>query len=93
MFSVQRSKKRPFWKQFLDVVVSGGALGDLKDLGDNLATPYFLVASDSKATIVRVEDQRVVETIPVPSWDSAKTSSFRKADVADYEYRKVARIA
>lgn len=93
VFSLQRTKRRPFWQQFLDVVVSGGALGDLKDLQDNVSTPYFLIGSHTSGKIVRVADGGVVEEIPVRPWDASWKESFRKVGVAGYEYRKVSRIA
>ncbi|MCB0910787.1 MAG: hypothetical protein KDB60_04125 [Propionibacteriaceae bacterium] len=93
VFSLQRTKKRPFWQQFLDVVLSGGALGDLKDLTENVQTPWFLIGSSTAGTIVRVADGHVVEEIAVSPWNAAWKDGFRRVVVAGHEYRKVARVA
>lgn len=93
VFSLQRTKKRPFWQQFLDVVMSGGVLGDLKDLSANVAAPYFLIGSDVSGKIVRVADGDVVEEIPVSPWNAGWKDGFKRVTIDDHEYRKVARIA
>jgi hypothetical protein len=96
VYSTQRSKRRPWWKSFLDVCVSGGAIGDLFDINDNLSTPYYLVAGDTSAYVARLGQapgEGIVETIPVPGWSPAAKDSFKSVTVDGYEYRKVTRLA
>lgn len=91
VFSLMREKKRSFFQQFLDMVVTTGLAGGTKDLLDNTQAPFFLVGDNAAATIFRVRDGQVVESRPVNDWTGV--DAFRKADVDGYTYRKVARVA
>lgn len=100
VYSLTRTKKRNPLVEFLDVVVSGGALTGAAEVADAFSAPLFLIDGQEKATIVQVRDGKVVETLDVPGWSpdrgarlKSKGPSLLSLDVAGYRYRKVAQLA
>lgn len=93
VYSLTRRKKRSFAREFLDVVVTEGLFGSTKDLAENMSAPFYLIASESKGTIVRLQDGAVIDTLNVTPWRSADKEKFKVVGINGHEYRKVARIA
>ncbi|SFV24018.1 hypothetical protein [Micrococcus terreus] len=53
----------------------------------NLDRRWMLVTQDRQATLVGVQDGRVVETRPVPDWDPSRLKLFKTFEVGDYRFR------
>ncbi len=92
VYSLTRMKRRSILREFLDVMVSGGAIDSAVDVMDNVSMRTVLIAGDRQGTILGVRDGRVVDEIPVPDWDPAWKQSFKRATVGGYRYTKTARI-
>ncbi|MBK8461294.1 MAG: hypothetical protein IPL43_14905 [Micropruina sp.] len=100
VYAMTRTKKRNIFVDFLDVVVSGGALTGAADIADTVVQSYYLVASPAKATIVQVRDSQIADTIDVPSWSAEKAKelqgqgvSLKTLNVAGYRYSRGVQIA
>lgn len=93
VFYVQRSKRRPFWNSLLDVIVSGGVIGGIKDVGENANTPFDLVAGTDRGRIIQVAGDQVISSTAVPGWQPGWARTMKLLKVNDYEYRVTAQLA
>lgn len=92
LYSLIRAKNRPFWKDLLDVFVSGGAVASAADVIDSVKTHNYLIAGPAAGTIVALQDGSVVSSVSVPGWRPEWQDDFKKVTFDGYSYRKVARV-
>lgn len=93
VYAVMRDRRRSFWKELLDSIFTNSLFTSASDVHDALAARYFLIAEDDSATIVKVVSEGVETTFSVPNWRPETKENFRKVDVDNFRYRKVARIS
>ncbi|MFT3874982.1 MAG: hypothetical protein QM708_00930 [Propioniciclava sp.] len=92
VYSLTRSKRRSFFRELLDNVISDGALGSVADVMDSMKAAHYLIATQDAGTIVSLRDGQVNASFDLPDWRPEWRESFTKATVDDILYRKVARI-
>lgn len=90
VFYLQRSKRRPFWNSLLDMVVSGGVVGDAKDIGENAVNPFYLIAGPDEGRIIQVEGDHVISSSPVPGWQPGWARTMKRLTVDGYDFRVTA---
>ncbi len=93
VYTSARAKRRGFFLELLDMIVSTGVIGSISDIADNTGARYFLIASPAAATVVRVDGQAIDRVIPILNWDGARLNNFRKVTAEGYDYLKGAKIA
>jgi hypothetical protein len=93
VYSVMRDRRRSFWKELLDTIFTNGLFTSASDVHDAVAARYFLIAGDDSATIVKIASDEVETTFDVPAWKSGMKTNFKKVDVDNFRYRKVAKIS
>ena len=88
VYALVKKKKRSWWREFLDSVVSWGVLTAASDIKNLLDEKHFLIARESSGEVITLNSAQEVVAMPVPGWRPEWKANFKKCQVGEFIYQR-----
>lgn len=92
VYSLTKYHARHLFLDFLDVALTGGAVGGTHDVNDSIRFTHYVIITDIGATLVSFEHNNIMSTLDIDAWDESWLTNFRKFKLDNSIYCKVERV-